>query len=268
PIVDLDGDEMARVLWKMIKEKLIFPCVDLETKYYDLSITHRDETNDLVTHYAADEIKKVGVGIKCATITPDEARVKEFKLKRMWKSPNGTIRKSLNGTVFREPIIIPSLPKIYQATEFLVPGPGEVEIRFIPKGMKQPSIVHTVNTFNGPGVAMAMFNTDDSIKGFAQSCFQMAVNKKMPLYLSTKNTILKEYDGRFKDIFEDIYQLIDDMVAQALKSDGGFIWACKNYDGDVQSDIIAQGFGSLGLMASVLVTPDGQTIEAEAAHGT
>jgi isocitrate dehydrogenase len=304
PVVELDGDEMTRIIWKLIKDQLILPYLDLNIKYYDLGLEHRDETNDQVTIDAAEAIKKYNVGIKCATITPDEARVKEFKLKKMWKSPNGTIRNILGGTVFREPIVISNIPRLvpgwtqpivigrhahadqYRATDFVVPGKGRLEIRFVPEaGTNAKEINLTVNEFKGPGVALGMYNTDESITGFAHSCFNYALQKKWPLYLSTKNTILKAYDGRFKDIFQEIYdrdykskfeaekiwyehRLIDDMVAQALKSNGGFVWACKNYDGDVQSDIVAQGFGSLGLMTSVLVTPDGKTVESEAAHGT
>src|SRR6187455_2233385 len=301
PVVELDGDEMTRIIWKFIKEKLILPYLDVEIKYYDLGMGYRDETNDQVTIDAANAIKEHGVGIKCATITPDEARVKEFNLKQMWKSPNGTIRNILDGTVFREPIVIKNIPRLvttwdapiivgrhafgdqYRATDFVVPGKGKLTVKF--EGEDGKVIEHEVFTFKGGGVALSMYNTDESIKGFARSCFNMALSKKWPLYLSTKNTILKKYDGRFKDIFEDIYQkefktqfdaagivyehrLIDDMVASALKWNGNFVWACKNYDGDVQSDTVAQGFGSLGLMTSVLVTPDGKTMEAEAAHGT
>lgn len=301
PIVEMDGDEMTRIIWKMIKEKFIFPFMDLDIQYFDLGIENRDLTNDQVTIDCAEAIKRTGVGIKCATITPDEARVKEFGLKKMWKSPNGTIRNILGGTVFREPILIKSIPRLvpgwtkpicigrhafgdqYRATDFRVKGKGKLTITFTPEN-GHPE-VHEVFDFDNDGIAMAMYNTDESIRGFAHSCFNMALNKKWPLYLSTKNTILKAYDGRFKDIFEEIYQsdyiarfnaagiryehrLIDDMVAAALKWSGGYVWACKNYDGDVQSDIVAQGFGSLGLMTSVLVTPDGKTMEAEAAHGT
>ncbi len=301
PVVELDGDEMTRVIWKMIKDKLILPYLDIDIKYYDLGMENRDLTNDEVTVESAEAIKKYNVGIKCATITPDEQRVKEFGLKQMWKSPNGTIRNILDGTVFREPIIMSNVPRLvpgwkkpicigrhafgdqYRATDFVTKGKGKLTITFEGEdGTKQEFKVYD---FQGDGVAMAMYNTDESIKGFAHSCFNMALSKGWPLYLSTKNTILKKYDGRFKDIFEEIYQndykakfdaagityehrLIDDMVASALKWDGAFVWACKNYDGDVQSDTLAQGFGSLGLMTSVLVTPDGGTIEAEAAHGT
>ena len=301
PVVELDGDEMTRIIWKFIKDKLILPYIDLDIKYYDLGVEYRDETNDQVTIDAANAIKKYGVGIKCATITPDEARVKEFNLKQMWKSPNGTIRNILDGTVFREPIVIKNIPRLvsnwdspiivgrhafgdqYRATDFVVPGKGKLTVKF--EGEDGQVIEHEVYQFKGAGVAMSMYNTDESIMGFARSCFNMALQKGWPLYMSTKNTILKKYDGRFKDIFEEIYQnefkssfeaagityehrLIDDMVASALKWNGKFVWACKNYDGDVQSDTVAQGFGSLGLMTSVLVTPDGKTMESEAAHGT
>ncbi|KAI9344144.1 isocitrate dehydrogenase [NADP] [Pilaira anomala] len=303
PVVDLDGDEMTRIIWQFIKEKLILPYVDLDIKYYDLSVENRDATDDQVTIDAAEAIKKYNVGIKCATITPDEARVEEFKLKKMWKSPNGTIRNILNGTVFREPIIVKNLPKLvpgwvnpiivgrhafgdqYRATDFVAPGPGKLEMIYTPTDGSEPKKFEVYNFEKSGGVGMAMYNSDDSIEGFAHACMRVALERKMPLYLSTKNTILKAYDGRFKDIFEEVYQknyksqfddakiwyehrLIDDMVAQALKSDGNFVWACKNYDGDVQSDIVAQGYGSLGLMTSVLYTPDGKTVEAEAAHGT
>ncbi|MFN5327235.1 MAG: NADP-dependent isocitrate dehydrogenase [Bacteroidota bacterium] len=301
PVVELDGDEMTRIIWKFIKDKLILPYLDLDIKYYDLGVEYRDQTNDQVTIDAANAIKQYGVGIKCATITPDEARVKEFNLKQMWKSPNGTIRNILDGTVFREPIVIKNIPRLvtnwdspiivgrhafgdqYRATDFTVPGKGKLTIKF--EGEDGQVIEHEVYQFKGAGVAMSMYNTDESIKGFARSCFNMALQKGWPLYMSTKNTILKKYDGRFKDIFQDIYEnefkaafetagityehrLIDDMVASALKWNGKFVWACKNYDGDVQSDTVAQGFGSLGLMTSVLVTPDGKTMESEAAHGT
>ncbi|GAA5801158.1 isocitrate dehydrogenase [NADP] [Helicostylum pulchrum] len=303
PVVDLDGDEMTRIIWQFIKEKLILPYMELDIKYYDLSVENRDATDDQVTIDAAEAIKKYNVGIKCATITPDEARVEEFKLKKMWKSPNGTIRNILNGTVFREPIIIKTLPKLvpgwvnpiivgrhafgdqYRATDFVAPGPGKLELIYTPADGSEVKKFEVYNFENTGGVGLAMYNTDESIDGFGHACFRVALERKMPLYLSTKNTILKAYDGRFKDIFEEIYQksykaqfeaagiwyehrLIDDMVAQALKSDGNFVWATKNYDGDVQSDIIAQGYGSLGLMTSVLYTPDGKTVEAEAAHGT
>jgi isocitrate dehydrogenase len=302
PIVEMDGDEMTRIIWKMIKEQLIFPYVDLNIQYYDLSIQKRDETNDQITIDSAEATKKCGVAIKCATITPDEARVKEFNLKKMWKSPNGTIRNILGGTVFRAPIVLKRVPRLvpgwtkpitigrhafgdqYRATDFVTPGPGKFQIVFTPDDGSEP-ITYDVFNYKGTGVGMGMYNTDESIRGFAQSCFQMALSKKQPLYLSTKNTILKAYDGRFKDIFQEIYEkeykaefeklgiwyehrLIDDMVAQTIKSEGGFVWATKNYDGDVQSDILAQGFGSLGLMTSILVTPDGKTVESEAAHGT
>lgn len=302
PVVELDGDEMTRIIWRYIKEKLIFPYLDLDIKYFDLGIEHRDETNDQVTVDAANAIRQYGVGIKCATITPDEARVQEFGLKQMWKSPNGTIRNILDGTVFREPIVISNIPRLvpnwtapicigrhafgdqYRATDFVVSGPGKLKISFTPDNGGEP-IEYEVYQFKGAGVALGMYNTDESIRGFAHACFNQALNKKWPLFLSTKNTILKKYDGRFKDIFQEIYEndyrqkfeaagiyyehrLIDDMVASALKLNGNFVWACKNYDGDVQSDTVAQGFGSLGLMTSVLVTPDGKTLEAEAAHGT
>lgn len=301
PVVELDGDEMTRIIWAYIKDKLILPYLDLDIKYYDLGIEYRDATNDQVTIDAAEAIKKYNVGIKCATITPDEARVKEFSLKQMWKSPNGTIRNILDGTVFREPIVMQNIPRLvpnwtapicigrhafgdqYRATDFVTKGKGKLTVKFESEdGTVQEFEVYN---FKGDGVALAMYNTDESIRGFAHACFNQALMKKWPLYLSTKNTILKKYDGRFKDIFEEIYQsdyktqfeaagivyehrLIDDMVASALKWNGNFVWACKNYDGDVQSDTVAQGFGSLGLMTSVLVTPDGKTMEAEAAHGT
>ncbi len=302
PVVELDGDEMTRIIWKFIKEQLILPYLDVDIKYYDLGIEHRDATNDQVTIDSAEAIKKYHVGIKCATITPDEARVEEFKLKKMWKSPNGTIRNIIGGTVFREPIIMKNVPRYvqgwtkpivigrhafgdqYKATDAVIKGKGSLTMTFTPEGGGEP-IVWNVYDYKGDGVAMSMYNTDESIYGFARSSFNMALTKKWPLYLSTKNTILKAYDGRFKDIFEEVYQsefktdfekagityehrLIDDMVASAMKWEGGFVWACKNYDGDVQSDTVAQGFGSLGLMTSVLVTPDGKTVEAEAAHGT
>jgi len=301
PVVELDGDEMTRIIWKFIKDKLILPYLDIDIKYYDLGMEYRDETNDQVTVDAANAIKQYGVGIKCATITPDEQRVEEFKLKQMWKSPNGTIRNILDGTVFREPIVCNNVPRLvpnwtapicigrhafgdqYRATDFVTKGKGKLTIKFEGEdGTKQE---FEVFNFKGDGVAMAMYNTDESIYGFARACFNQALAKKWPLYLSTKNTILKKYDGRFKDIFEDVYQnefkakyaaagityehrLIDDMVASALKWNGNFVWACKNYDGDVQSDTVAQGFGSLGLMTSTLITPDGKVMEAEAAHGT
>ena len=301
PVVELDGDEMTRIIWKFIKDKLIVPYLDVDIKYFDLGMEYRDQTNDQVTIDAAEAIKKYNVGIKCATITPDEQRVKEFNLKQMWKSPNGTIRNILDGTVFREPILCANVPRLvpnwtapicvgrhaygdqYRATDFLVPGKGKLTMKF--EG--EDGTVQEYDIFNFPsaGIAMGMYNLDESIRGFAHSCFNQALSKKWPLYLSTKNTILKKYDGRFKDIFEEIYQadykakfaamgivyehrLIDDMVASALKWNGNFVWACKNYDGDVQSDSVAQGFGSLGLMTSVLITPDGKTMEAEAAHGT
>jgi isocitrate dehydrogenase len=301
PVVELDGDEMTRIIWKFIKDKLILPYLEIDIKYFDLGIEYRDETNDQVTVDAAEAIKKYNVGIKCATITPDEARVKEFNLKQMWKSPNGTIRNILDGTVFREPIVMKNIPRLvpnwtapicigrhafgdqYRATDFVTKGKGKLTIKF--EGEDGTVIEHEVFNFKSDGVALAMYNTDESIKGFARACFNQALMKKWPLYLSTKNTILKKYDGRFKDIFEEIYQnefkskmdaagityehrLIDDMVASALKWNGNFVWACKNYDGDVQSDTVAQGFGSLGLMTSALITPDGKTMEAEAAHGT
>ncbi|HMN32716.1 MAG TPA: isocitrate dehydrogenase (NADP(+)) [Chitinophagaceae bacterium] len=302
PVVEIDGDEMTRIIWKFIKDKLILPYVDVPIQYFDLSIQHRDETNDQITIDSANAIKACGVGIKCATITPDEARVKEFNLKQMWKSPNGTIRNILDGTVFREPIVINNIPRLvpnwtapiiigrhaygdqYRATDTVIKGKGKLTMTFTPDDGSEAQVFEVFN-FDGGGVALSMYNTDDSIRGFARSCFNVALNKKWPLYLSTKNTILKKYDGRFKDIFEEIYQnefkekfteagityehrLIDDMVAAALKWNGNFVWACKNYDGDVQSDTVAQGFGSLGLMTSVLVTPDGKIMEAEAAHGT
>jgi isocitrate dehydrogenase len=302
PVVELDGDEMTRIIWHFIREKLILPYLDIDLKYYDLGMENRDKTEDRVTVESAEAIKKYNVGVKCATITPDEARVKEFNLKQMWKSPNGTIRNILDGTVFREPIICSNVPRLvpnwtapicigrhafgdqYRATDFVTKGKGKLTITFTPEGGGEP-VTHQVHDYKGDGVAMAMFNTDESIKGFAKSCFNMALSKKWPLYFSSKNTILKKYDGRFKDIFEEIYQkefkgqfeaagityehrLIDDMVASALKWNGNFVWACKNYDGDVQSDTVAQGFGSLGLMTSVLITPDGKTMESEAAHGT
>jgi isocitrate dehydrogenase len=302
PVVELDGDEMTRIIWKFIKDKLILPYLDIDIKYYDLGVEYRDQTGDQVTIDAANAIKQYGVGIKCATITPDEARVKEFNLHQMWKSPNGTIRNILDGTVFREPIVMKNVPRLvtnwtapiivgrhafgdqYRASDTVIKGKGKLTMTFTPEDGSAPQIFEVFN-FKGDGVALSMYNTDESIKGFAHSCFNMALSKKWPLYLSTKNTILKKYDGRFKDIFEDIYQkdykskfqeagivyehrLIDDMVASALKWNGNFVWACKNYDGDVQSDSVAQGFGSLGLMTSVLVTPDGKIMEAEAAHGT
>lgn len=301
PVVELDGDEMTRIIWSFIKEELILPYIDLDIKYYDLSIQHRDATDDQVTVDAAEAIKKYNVGIKCATITPDEARVEEFGLKKMWKSPNGTIRNIVGGTVFREPIICNNIPRYvqgwtkpiiigrhafgdqYRATDTVIKGKGKLTMTFTAEDGSTQS--WDVYDFKGGGVAMAMYNTDESIFGFARSSFQMALNKNYPLYMSTKNTILKAYDGRFKDIFQEVYEnefkeefekagltyehrLIDDMVAAAMKWNGGFVWACKNYDGDVQSDTVAQGFGSLGMMSSVLITPDGKTVEAEAAHGT
>lgn len=301
PVVDILGDEMTRIIWDLIKQKLIFPYLDIEIHTYDLGIENRDVTDDRVTVECAEAIKKYNVGIKCATITPDEKRVEEFKLKQMWRSPNGTIRNILGGTVFREAIICKNVPRLvtgwekpiiigrhahadqYKATDFVIPGPGKLEISWTsPSGEK---IHHIVNEFKGAGIAQAQFNTDESIRAFAHSSFQYALSRKYPLYLSTKNTILKQYDGRFKNIFQEIYEaeykakyeavnlwyehrLIDDMVAYAMKSNGGYVWACKNYDGDVQSDSVAQGYGSLGLMTSVLVCPDGRTVEAEAAHGT
>jgi len=302
PVVELDGDEMTRIIWKFIKDKLILPYLDLDIKYFDLGMEHRDATNDQVTIDAAEAIRTYNVGIKCATITPDEARVKEFGLKQMWKSPNGTIRNILDGTVFREPIVCANVPRLvpnwtapicigrhafgdqYRATDFVTKGKGKLTVTFTPEDGSEPQSFEVYN-FKGDGVALAMYNTDESIIGFARACMNQALSKQWPLYLSTKNTILKKYDGRFKDIFQEIYEtefasrfeaagityehrLIDDMVASALKWNGNFVWACKNYDGDVQSDTVAQGFGSLGLMTSVLVTPDGKTMEAEAAHGT
>ena len=301
PIVELDGDEMTRIIWQFIKDKLILPYLDIDLKYYDLGIQHRDATDDKVTVESAEAIKKYGVGVKCATITPDEARVKEFDLKKMWKSPNGTIRNILDGTVFREPIICKNVPRLvpgwtkpivigrhafgdqYRATDFKVPGAGKLTIKF--EGKDGTVIEHEVFEFPSAGVAMGMYNLDESIRGFARACFNYGLGKGWPVYLSTKNTILKAYDGRFKDLFQEVYdaefksafearkigyehRLIDDMVASALKWSGEFVWACKNYDGDVQSDTVAQGFGSLGLMTSVLMSPDGKTVEAEAAHGT
>ena len=301
PVVELDGDEMTRIIWADIKKKLILPFLDVELKYFDLSIENRDATDDKVTVESAEAIKKYDVGIKCATITPDEARVEEFKLKKMWKSPNGTLRNILGGTVFREPIICKNIPRIvsnwtkpivvgrhahadqYKATDVKIPGKGKLKLVFEGEDGKAQS--WDVNDFSGPGIGLAMFNTDASIEGFAKSCFEYSLNKKYPLFLSTKNTILKVYDGNFKDIFQKTFdttykakfnalgltyehRLIDDMVAQVLKWEGGIVWACKNYDGDVQSDTVAQGFGSLGMMTSVLVCPNGRTIETEAAHGT
>src|SRR4051794_39830268 len=301
PVVELDGDEMTRIIWKFIKDKLILPYLDIDLKYYDLGVEHRDKTSDQVTVDAAEATKKYGVAVKCATITPDEGRVKEFNLKEMWRSPNGTIRNIIGGTIFREPIVCKNVPRLvpgwtkpivigrhafgdqYRATDFVVPGKGKLTIRF--EGVDGKVIEHTVYDFPGSGVALAMYNNDESIIGFARSTFNYGLNRGWPVYLSTKNTILKRYDGRFKDLFQDVFdkefadkfkakgityehRLIDDIVASALKWDGAFIWACKNYDGDVQSDMVAQGFGSLGLMTSVLMTPDGKTVEAEAAHGT
>jgi isocitrate dehydrogenase len=301
-IVDIDGDEMTRIIWNMIKDKLILPFLDVDIQYFDLSIQNRDKTHDQVTIDSAEAIKKYGVGIKCATITPDEARVKEFSLKKMWRSPNGTIRNIVGGTVFREPIICKNVPRLvsgwtqpivvgrhafgdqYKATDFVVPGKGKLTMRFQPDD-GSPAIEHEIFSFPSSGIAMGMYNLDDSIESFARSTLNYGLAKKYPVYLSTKNTILKAYDGRFKDVFQRIFdtefklkyqeagityehRLIDDMVAYTMKSSGGFIWACKNYDGDVQSDSVAQGFGSLGLMTSVLMTEDGKTVEAEAAHGT
>ena len=301
PIVELDGDEMTRIIWAMIKEKLIFPYLDVNLDYYDLGIEHRDATDDQVTVDAANAIKRHGVGVKCATITPDGARVEEFGLKRMYRSPNGTIRNILGGTIFREPIICSNVPRLvpgwtqpiivgrhafgdqYRATDFVVPGKGELTVTF--KGEDGRTIERKVYNFPGSGVALSMYNLDSSIKDFARACMNYGLQRGVPVYLSTKNTILKAYDGRFKDLFQEVFdreyaepfkqagityehRLIDDMVACAMKWSGGYVWACKNYDGDVQSDTVAQGFGSLGLMTSVLMTPDGNTIEAEAAHGT
>ena len=302
PVVELDGDEMTRIIWSIIKKKLILPYLDIDIEYYDLGIKNRDKTSDNITIDCANAIKKNGVGIKCATITPDENRIKEFKLKKMWRSPNGTIRNILGGTVFREPIICKNIPKLvpswtnpivigrhafgdqYRATDFQVPGKGRLEMKWTSEDGKEKKEFEVFN-FSGPGVALSMYNLDQSIKDFARACMNYGLNRKWPVYLSTKNTILKKYDGRFKDLFQEVYEkefkikfkersityehrLIDDMVACALKWNGNYIWACKNYDGDVQSDTIAQGFGSLGLMASFLMTPDGKTIESEAAHGT
>ena len=302
PVVELDGDEMTRIIWEFIKNKLILPYLDLGIEYYDLGMKSRDNTDDQITMDSANAIKKVGVGIKCATITPDEARVEEFDLKKMWRSPNGTIRNIIGGTVFREPIICKNIPKLvpswtdpvvigrhafgdqYRATDFKVPGKGKMEIKWTSEDGKQ-EIKHEVFNFTGPGVALSMYNLDKSIEDFARSCFSYGLMKKWPVYMSTKNTILKQYDGRFKDIFQEIFEkeykadfdknnltyehrLIDDMVACAMKWSGKYIWACKNYDGDVQSDTMAQGYGSLGLMTSTLLTPDGKVMEAEAAHGT
>jgi len=302
PIVELDGDEMTRIIWDFIKKKLILPYLDLGIEYYDLGMKSRDNTDDQITKDSANAIKKIGVGIKCATITPDEARVEEFKLKKMWRSPNGTIRNIIGGTVFREPIICKNIPKLvpswkdpvvigrhafgdqYRATDFKVPGKGKMEVKWTSEDGKD-EIKYEVFNFTGPGIALSMYNLDKSIQDFARSCFSYGLIKKWPVYLSTKNTILKKYDGRFKDIFEETFEkeykedfqknnityehrLIDDMVACAMKWSGKYIWACKNYDGDVQSDTMAQGYGSLGLMTSTLLTPDGKTMEAEAAHGT
>ena len=302
PIVEMDGDEMARIIWDFIKKKLILPYLDINIKYYNLGIKNRDKTSDQVTLDCADAIKKIGVGIKCATITPDENRIKEFKLKKMWRSPNGTIRNILGGTVFREPIICKNIPKLvpswtnpivigrhafgdqYRATDFRVPGKGKLEIKWTSEDGNEKKEYEVFN-FTGPGVALSMYNLDQSIRDFARACMNYGLNRKWPVYLSTKNTILKNYDGRFKDLFQEVYEkefkkkfeeksityehrLIDDMVACAIKWNGNYVWACKNYDGDVQSDTIAQGFGSLGLMTSVLMTPNGKTIESEAAHGT
>jgi len=302
PVVELDGDEMTRIIWAWIKDRLILPYLDIDLAYYDLGMEYRDETDDQVTIDAAEAIKKHGVGVKCATITPDEARVEEFGLKKMWRSPNGTIRNILGGTVFREPILCSNIPRLvpgwtqsivigrhafgdqHRATDFIVPGKGKLTVRFEPDGGGE-AIEHEVFNFPGGGVAMTMYNLDASIRDFARACMSYALGRKWPLYMSTKNTILKAYDGRFKDLFQEVFdaeykadfdaagltyehRLIDDMVAAAMKWEGGYVWACKNYDGDVQSDTVAQGFGSLGLMTSVLMTPDGDTVEAEAAHGT
>ena len=302
PVVELDGDEMTRIIWDLIKKKLILPYLDIDLHYYDLGVEYRDQTNDQVTIDAAEAIQKYGVGVKCATITPDEDRVEEFNLKEMWKSPNGTIRNILGGTVFREPIICSNIPRLvpgwtqpivigrhafgdqYRATDFVVPGKGKLSMKWISEDGTQ-KIEEDIYDFEESGIAMGMYNHDKSIKDFARACFNYGINRKWPVYLSTKNTILKKYDGRFKDLFQEVYEkeykekmdtlnieyehrLIDDMVACALKWSGAFIWACKNYDGDVQSDTVAQGFGSLGLMSSALMTPDGKTVEAEAAHGT
>ena len=302
PVVELDGDEMTRIIWDLIKKKLILPYLDIDLHYYDLGVEYRDQTNDQVTIDAAEAIQKYGVGVKCATITPDEDRVEEFNLKEMWKSPNGTIRNILGGTVFREPIICSNIPRLvpgwtqpivigrhafgdqYRATDFVVPGKGKLSMKWVSEDGTQ-KIEEDIYDFEESGIAMGMYNHDKSIKDFARACFNYGINRKWPVYLSTKNTILKKYDGRFKDLFQEVYEkeykekmdalnieyehrLIDDMVACALKWSGAFIWACKNYDGDVQSDTVAQGFGSLGLMSSALMTPDGKTVEAEAAHGT
>ena len=302
PVVELDGDEMTRIIWQFIKDKLILPYLDIDLKYYDLGVEARDKTDDQITVDAANAIAKYGVGVKCATITPDEARVKEFNLKKMWKSPNGTIRNILGGTIFREPIVCSNVPRLvpgwtapivigrhafgdqYRATDLVVPGPGKLTLTFTPTGGGKP-MQYDVFDFPGGGVALSMYNLDESIRGFARACLNYGLQRGWPVYLSTKNTILKAYDGRFKDLFQEVFdkefagafkakkityehRLIDDMVASALKWNGNFVWACKNYDGDVQSDVVAQGFGSLGLMTSVLMTPDGKTVEAEAAHGT
>ena len=302
PVVEIDGDEMTRIIWKFIKDKLVLPYLDVELKYFDLRIENRDATDDQVTVDAAQAIKEHGVGVKCATITPDEARVEEFRLKKMWRSPNGTIRNILDGTIFREPILCANVPRLvpgwtqpivigrhafgdqYRATDFVVPGTGKLTLSFVPEDGGE-TIEHEAFDFPGAGVAMAMYNLDDSIRGFARTCMNYGLDLGWPVYLSTKNTILKAYDGRFKDLFAEVFEaefkdkfkakgityehrLIDDMVAAAMKWSGGFLWACKNHDGDVQSDTIAQGYGSLGLMTSVLMTPDGKTVEAEAAHGT
>ncbi len=304
PVVELDGDEMTRIMWKFIKDKLILPYLDIDLKYYDLSVTNRDATDDQVTVDAAEAIKRYGVGVKCATITPDEARVAEFGLKKMWRSPNGTIRNILGGVVFREPIVVSNVPRFvpgwtkpiiigrhahgdqYRATDFVVPAPGRVMISYVPaEGSGAEAFELEVTSFSGSGVAMGMYNYDNSIRDFARATMRYALHRGYPLYLSTKNTILKAYDGRFKDVFAEVFEsefkaefeaagityehrLIDDMVAQVIKGAGGVVWACKNYDGDVESDVVAQGYGSLGLMTSVLMTPDGRTVEAEAAHGT
>jgi isocitrate dehydrogenase len=303
PVVEIDGDEMTRIIWKFIKDRLILPYLDIDLEYYDLSVQHRDATDDQVTIDAANAIKRHGVGVKCATITPDEGRVSEFGLKRMWRSPNGTIRNILGGVVFREPIVVSTIPRFvpgwtdpivigrhahgdqYRATDFVVPGPGSVKISFVPADGSTAPLDFDIAEFSGSGVAMGMYNFDDSIRDFARATMRFALDRGFPLYLSTKNTILKAYDGRFKDVFAEVFEtefkaefeaagityehrLIDDMVAQVIKGHGGIVWACKNYDGDVESDIVAQGFGSLGLMTSVLMTPDGRTVEAEAAHGT
>ena len=302
PVVELDGDEMTRIIWSFIKDKLIKPYLEIDLKYYDLGMDSRDKTDDQITIDAANAIKQYGVGVKCATITPDEARVEEFKLKKMWRSPNGTIRNILGGTVFREPIICKNVPKLvpgwvkpivigrhafgdqYRATDFLIPGEGKMEVKWTSKDGKNKKEFEVFN-FTGPGIALSMYNLDDSIRNFARACMNYGLERKWPVYLSTKNTILKAYDGRFKDLFQEVFEkefkdkfdnasityehrLIDDMVACAMKWSGGYVWACKNYDGDVQSDTVAQGFGSLGLMTSVLMTPDGKTVESEAAHGT